>query len=127
MLRLVGRYADMWNGFWDDLGNTPQGFTAVRPLIDEACEEVGRDPATLARTVTVLIAEEDADPWWQAQPIPNVDLQGLKPLNGTPADIAGVLREYVDEGVSGLQIHLDRTTPESIERLAPVLEAFDAG
>lgn len=127
MLRLVGRYADMWNGFWDDLGNTPQGFTAVRPLIDEACEEVGRDPATLARTVTVLIAEEDADPWWQAQPIPNVDLQGLKPLNGAPADIAGVLREYVDEGVSGLQIHLDRTTLESIERLVPVLEAFDAG
>lgn len=43
-----------------------------------------------------------------------------------PADIAGALRKFVDEGVSSIQIHLDRTTPETIERLSPVIEAFDA-
>ncbi len=130
MLRLVGQYADMWNGFWDDLGNSPEGLIAVRPLVDEACEEVGRNPATLARTVGVLIAEEDADPWWDIAPIDNIPATigapVLKPLNGTPADIASVLRTYVDEGASTIQIHLDGVTPKTIERLVPVLEAFDA-
>jgi alkanesulfonate monooxygenase SsuD/methylene tetrahydromethanopterin reductase-like flavin-dependent oxidoreductase (luciferase family) len=129
MLRLVGRYADMWNGFWDDIGNSPQGLAGVRPLIDEdeACEEVGRDPATLARTVTVLIADESAEPWWEDMPFDNNnDLEALKPLNGAPADIAATLRTFVAEGVSSIQIHLDPTTPKTIERLASVLEAFDS-
>lgn len=87
----------------------------MRPLIDEACEEVGRNPATLARMVNLLIADEGADPWWEVMPVDNdVDLQALKPLNGAPADIAGALRKFVDEGVSSIQIHLDRTTPETI-------------
>jgi hypothetical protein len=43
-----------------------------------------------------------------------------------PADIAGALRKFIGEGVSSIQIHLDRTTPETIERLSPVIEAFDA-
>jgi hypothetical protein len=42
------------------------------------------------------------------------------------SDIACALWKFVDEGVSSIQIHLNRTTPETIERLAPVLEAFDA-
>ena len=130
MLRLVGRYADMWNGFWDDLGNSPQGLIATRPLVDEACEEVGRDPATLARTGGVLIAEEGAEPWWDIAPIDNIPATMgapvLKPLNGTPADSASVLRMYVDEGVSTIQIHLDGVTAKTIEKLVPVIEAFDA-
>ena len=68
MLREVGRYADIWNGFWDDVGNSPQGLAAVNSRIDEACEEVGRDPATLARSVTVLIADDSAEPWWEDMP-----------------------------------------------------------
>ena len=91
---------------------------------------MGRDPATLARTVGVLIAEDSADPWWDIAPIDNIPATMgapvLKPLNGAPADIASVLRKYVDEGVSTIQIHLDGVTPKSIERLVPVLEAFDA-
>ena len=120
----------MWNGFWDDLGNSPQGLIAVRPLVDEACEEVGRDPATLARTVGVLIAEDGADPWWNIAPIDNIPAASgapvLKPLNGSPTNIASVLRMYVDEGASTIQIHLDGVTPKTIERLVPIIEAFDA-
>ena len=101
--------------------------TELRPRIDEACEEVGRDPATLARTVTVLIADDSADPWWEDMPFDNdADLQALKPLSGAPADIAETLRAFVAEGASSIQIHLDSTTPETIKKLAPVLEAFDS-
>ena len=125
MLRLVGRYADMWNGIWDELGNSPQDLAEVRPLIDEACEEVGRDPATLARTFTVLITDDNSIPYWEDTMSDN-DLKALKPLKGAPADIAESLRAFVAEGASSIQIHLDPTTPKTIERLAPVLEAFDS-
>ena len=57
----------------------------------------------------------------------NADLGALKPLSGAPADIAESLRGFVAEGASNIQIHLDPTTPENIEKLAPVLEAFDSG
>ncbi len=117
MLRLLGRYADMWNGFWDEMGNDPQDLAKVRPLIDEACEEVGRDPATVERTVTVLITDEGSIPYWE---------DTIKPLEGEPAQIAETLKAFVAEGASTIQIHLDPTTPKAIENLAPVLEAFDS-
>jgi probable F420-dependent oxidoreductase len=118
MLRLLGRYADMWNGWWSEMGNDPQELAKVRPLIDEACEEVGRDPATVERTVGVLIADEGSIPYWE---------ETLKPLEGEPAHIAETLKAFVAEGATHIQIHLDPTTPKTIERLAPVLEAFDSG
>jgi alkanesulfonate monooxygenase SsuD/methylene tetrahydromethanopterin reductase-like flavin-dependent oxidoreductase (luciferase family) len=128
MLRLMGRYAEFWNAFWDDIDNRPEGLAALRPVVDAACEDVGRDPATLARTVTVLIADESAEPWWEDMPFSSgADLGALKPLMGAPAEIAAVLRKFVDEGASSIQIHLDPTTPATIEKLVPVLEAFDAG
>jgi alkanesulfonate monooxygenase SsuD/methylene tetrahydromethanopterin reductase-like flavin-dependent oxidoreductase (luciferase family) len=128
MLRAVGRYADVWNGFWDDVANSPAGFAKVSARIDEACEEVGRDPATLARSASVLIADPSAEPWWEDMPFDNdADLGALKPLFGEPEEIAETLRQFVAEGVSSIQIHLDPTTPQAVERLAPVLEAFDAG
>lgn len=128
MLRAVGRYADIWNGFWDDVANSPQGFAAVSARIDEACGEVGRDPATLGRSATVLVADPSAEPWWEDMPFDNdADLGALKPLFGAPEEIAESLHGFVSEGVSSLQIHLDPMTPKAVERLAPVLEAFDAG
>jgi len=53
MLRLAARYADEWN-WWTA---SPGDLGSLRPLIDEvdrACEEVGRDPATLRRSLDVF-------------------------------------------------------------------------
>ncbi len=125
MLRLVGRYADMWNGIWDEQGNSPQDLAAVRPLVDEACKEVGRDPATLARTFSVLITVDGSIPYWEAFMTDDA-IKALKPLKGAPTDIAESLRGFVAEGASHIQIHLDPSTPQAIEKLAPVLEAFDS-
>jgi probable F420-dependent oxidoreductase len=125
MLRLVGRYADMWNSIWDELGNCPEDFAAVQPLIDEACEEVGRDPATLARTYSVLVTDDNSVPYWEKF-MSDDDVKALKPLKGAPADIAESLRGFAAEGASHIQIHLDPTTPKTVEKLGSVLEAFDS-
>ena len=51
MLRLTARYADIWNVYWTSTNNSPDGVPPLRERVDEACAEVGRDPATLERTV----------------------------------------------------------------------------
>jgi alkanesulfonate monooxygenase SsuD/methylene tetrahydromethanopterin reductase-like flavin-dependent oxidoreductase (luciferase family) len=66
MLRLTAKYADMWNSYWTRTNNNPSGVVPLRAMVDEACEEVGRDPATLQRSVSVLTAESNENPWWEA-------------------------------------------------------------
>ena len=121
MLRLTARYADMWNAYWDDTGNTPEGADRFRPIVDEACHEVGRDPATLERTITVLAADPDAHPWWNDMPT-GYQGQRLRPISGEPAEIAEALLAYRRLGITHVQINLDQMTTVAIERFAPVLE-----
>jgi hypothetical protein len=58
MLRLAARHADIWNAV-----GSPEELAAINERLDEACRAVGRDPATLARTVSPrinLLASADA-------------------------------------------------------------------
>ena len=47
-LRIVARYADWWNAD----GNDPAAFARLNGVLDEHCAAVGRDPATIRRTVS---------------------------------------------------------------------------
>jgi hypothetical protein len=40
--------------------------------------------------------------------------------------MAAVLRDFASEGISHVQLVIDPITVESIERLAPVLDALDS-
>jgi alkanesulfonate monooxygenase SsuD/methylene tetrahydromethanopterin reductase-like flavin-dependent oxidoreductase (luciferase family) len=53
MLRLTAQYADLWNAFLLRERSRPEDLEPVMRPPDEACKEVGRDPATLGRTVSV--------------------------------------------------------------------------
>lgn len=53
MLRLAARLADEWN-WWTV---TPDDPDSMRPLVEElerACDEVGRDPSTVARSIDLF-------------------------------------------------------------------------
>ena len=112
MLQLTARYADAWNA-WGR--NNAEEIPADRASVDAACAVVGRDPATLARTVAVL-----------------VDLPGkagrpreTKPaLAGTPEELVTAFRAYAREGISHVQVYIEPNTQAGIERFAPVLEAL---
>ncbi len=45
-LRLVARYADIWNGFGD-----PDEAARKSGILDDWCAKVGRDPATIERSI----------------------------------------------------------------------------
>lgn len=123
MLRLTARYADMWNVYWLSTGNSPTAVPRLRQLVDEACDEVGRDKATLERTVTVLVADADAEPWWDELPTGPEGLP-VKPLQGEPAEIAEALVSYQEVGISHVQITLDSPTTRAIEEFALVIESL---
>ncbi len=121
MLKLVARYADVWNSYWDDTTNSPQGAARLREIVDEACNEAGRDPATLERTVTVLTADADADPWWNDMPFGKEDM-AITPMIGGPDQIAEELTAYRREGVAHVQINMDAISTKAIEKFAPALD-----
>ena len=124
MLKLAIQYADIWNVYWDDTANSPAGAARMRELVDAACAEGGRDPATLERTVTVLTAEEGATPWWNDMPFD--DDFNVTPAMGTPEQIAEELMAYRREGISHVQMNMDGLTPKVVENFGRVLEILKA-
>jgi alkanesulfonate monooxygenase SsuD/methylene tetrahydromethanopterin reductase-like flavin-dependent oxidoreductase (luciferase family) len=118
VLRLAATYADMWNAWlsWED--NSPAAIPPLRDALDAACRDVGRDPRMLARSVSVQVDLPGAQP--NLSPT-------ARPLTGTPAEIAAVLRDFAREGIDHIQLVLNPNTLASIERIAPAVTMVTAG
>jgi alkanesulfonate monooxygenase SsuD/methylene tetrahydromethanopterin reductase-like flavin-dependent oxidoreductase (luciferase family) len=117
VLGLAATYGDIWNAWlaWED--NTPAAMSHLRVAVDAACRDVGRDPATLSRSVSVQIDFPDA--------APNRD-PTARPLSGPPEMLAATLRAFADEGIDHVQIVLNPNTLASIEQFVPTLALLDA-
>ena len=114
MMRLVAEYADIWNGWLAFGDNRVDVVPPLREAVDAACIEVGRNPATLKRSVAVgvaLLGRED--------PV-------NAPLTGEPEEIAETLRAFAAEGINEIQIELMPSTPAGIEAFAQILEIVKA-
>jgi len=124
MLRLTAKYADIWNRYLVFDNSNASAIPPLRAAVNAACAEVGRDPATLGRTASVLIDFKDnpAEP-----PIFNRPHANPTAITGSPEEMAAQLRAFAAEGISHIQIWTSPRTVEGIERLAPVLEALDKG
>lgn len=116
MMRLAARFADAWNGFvWDY-----QAAESFRPMIDElqrACAEVGRDPATLRRTVDVAV---------------DLGVGGTSPLaefliSGSHDEIAEQIGQFGEIGVEEVRCYVypappPEARPEVIASMAGIVE-----
>lgn len=111
MLRLTAELADVWNGWLLREGSSANALPPIREAVDAACRDVGRDPASLDRTATVMV-DLDAP-------------AGGRVIGGTPEEVAASLRSFADEGITHLQISSKVTNVAGLERYAPVLEALD--
>lgn len=60
-LRIVAEQADAWNTF-----GSPDEFAETNAVLDRWCAEVGRDPATIERTVAIDPAAADQVPAYAA-------------------------------------------------------------
>jgi len=121
MLRLTARYADAWNV---DRQNDVAAVQALNARVDEACHDVGRDPASLARVIGIQVdlLNESRQPTQPRQWV-----MAPWPLTGTPEELAAQFRRYAEARVAHLIVSIDPVSLAGIEAFAPVLEALDHG
>ncbi len=121
MLRATVPYVQSWNSWFADIGNRPAGVAALRTKVDEACRDVGRDPAAIERTVAVMVRL----PGGAGRVQGSYAADEAPPIDGTPAEMADVLRGFAAEGIAHVQLVVDPITLESIRALGPVLTELD--
>jgi alkanesulfonate monooxygenase SsuD/methylene tetrahydromethanopterin reductase-like flavin-dependent oxidoreductase (luciferase family) len=121
MLRATVAHVQSWNSWFTDTVNRPAGIPGLRALVDDACRDVGRDPATLERTVAVMVRLAGG-----AGRLQGTSRKDEAPaLEGSPAEMADVFRAFAAEGISHVQLVVDPITVDSIRALASVLRELD--
>ena len=121
MLAITLPHVDAWNAWGPWFGNTVDGYRELHATIDAACRDVGRDPATLERTVALIVAMPGALGRGSS-----VSEESFDPIPGDADTLAATLRAFADAGVAHVQLVLDPITLDSIAALEPVLAALDA-
>lgn len=112
MLQLVARYADAWNTAWHtDPAVAQQRYAPLQA----ACEEVGRDPATITLTAGILVRLQ-----------PGEDGKEERAITGSPEEIARRLHDFAGIGVAHLIVNLEPLTVATIEQLAHIVELVRA-
>jgi alkanesulfonate monooxygenase SsuD/methylene tetrahydromethanopterin reductase-like flavin-dependent oxidoreductase (luciferase family) len=120
MLRITMPHVQQWNAWYWWFGNSPARIAEQWELVDAACQDVGRDPSEIERTVAAYVELPGA------QGKRDFDRDTAPPISGEPEVIAAVLRDFAAAGISHVQLVIDPVTPAGVEALAPILEALDA-
>lgn len=121
MMRLAATYADLWN--IQGPMRRPEEIIPLREASDAACAGVGRDPATLGRSASVVVNL----PMAPAQSDQRSSSQGRQPDPTSPEGIAETLRGFARQGLSHVQLWLVPTTLASLEWFKAVLNLLDYG
>jgi alkanesulfonate monooxygenase SsuD/methylene tetrahydromethanopterin reductase-like flavin-dependent oxidoreductase (luciferase family) len=111
MLRITARHADEWNTW----GAPEMAGGALAKLL-RACEQVGRDPATLWKSTQALVFMTD-----NAEFAANVKAgdMGERSVIGSNAQLVDIIGEYAELGFDELIVPdftLGATAPERADR-----------
>jgi probable F420-dependent oxidoreductase len=91
LLRAALPHVDAWNTWFEDYGNTADGFASLNARITAAAEAAGRDPATLTRSACSLVVLDTSAGERRVS-------ERMTPLEGDAAAIASRWRELADAG-----------------------------
>jgi alkanesulfonate monooxygenase SsuD/methylene tetrahydromethanopterin reductase-like flavin-dependent oxidoreductase (luciferase family) len=116
MLGLLATYGEIWNGW---ARQTVDDIRADRALVDAALEANGRDPATVARSVCLLVDT----PMRVGRP----SEPRLGTCFPTPDALAEHLLAYAAEGISHVQLWFDPNTLAGVEWAAQALPMLTRG
>jgi alkanesulfonate monooxygenase SsuD/methylene tetrahydromethanopterin reductase-like flavin-dependent oxidoreductase (luciferase family) len=109
MLGLTAQHADAWNTAWH--GQPDEKMAEGRAALTEACERIGRDPATIEVTAGVTVRYGGGADTASA-------------LSGTPADIARGLQAHDEAGVGHVVAALEPMTAETLSEFAQALDLY---
>lgn len=114
---LAVRHADIWSAYATE-SSLPEAFTDMLVLVDHTCEEQGRDPSSLRRSIGVFVEPTDVR-------VAEASDLGT-PLSGSPSEIADVIHRFAAMGVDMLELWPSPDTDETVEALASIIEALVA-
>jgi len=119
-LRLAAMYADITNWF----GGLEEAAPKLA-ILDRHCQDVGRDPATILRTISVplLLVENERDKKAALEGIPVSTFAPLVPA--TVDEAVEIIGGYADAGFGGIILrNLALRTPESIAMAGEVIRTL---
>jgi alkanesulfonate monooxygenase SsuD/methylene tetrahydromethanopterin reductase-like flavin-dependent oxidoreductase (luciferase family) len=121
VLGLAARYADAWNVFLAGGDCSPARALPHVAALEAACAAAGRDPATIKRSASVIVALSD-------EPL----LLGthdwaVGALRGSVIELADQLRAFADAGIDEVQACISPPTTDAIEQFGRVLEELESG
>jgi F420-dependent oxidoreductase-like protein len=117
-LKIAATHADLTHWF-------PLGLEMLRhktEVLDGYCEAIGRDPATIERTMAtpVVVAGTEAEARASLDRVPPERRPNV--AAGTPEQMAEALRPYLDAGFTGFTFNNSiYATPEAIGRVGELL------
>jgi alkanesulfonate monooxygenase SsuD/methylene tetrahydromethanopterin reductase-like flavin-dependent oxidoreductase (luciferase family) len=118
MLRIAVPHVDMWNSWFTGFENSPAGLAPLNELVDAVCAEVGRDPATLERTVAVYVQFERG----AGRAAGSGERPEAPPITGSKSEMAESLAGFAAAGIGHVQAVLDPIDTRSVEELAGVID-----
>jgi alkanesulfonate monooxygenase SsuD/methylene tetrahydromethanopterin reductase-like flavin-dependent oxidoreductase (luciferase family) len=102
-LRIAAQHADGWNVPFIP----PEVFAHKANVLDEHCAKLGRDPATISKTVNVGMAFTDEDLKRQFGPMSKAVKPGV--LSGSVQEMVDKVSGYVEAGA--VQVNLAMRAP----------------
>lgn len=101
-------HADTWSDFARS-SSLPEAFAATIEQLDRICEGIGRDPATIGRSVGAFVEPGDAE------------AAGLGvAITGSVQQITDTIAHFAEVGVTRVEIMPWPPTIDTLEQLAPV-------
>jgi alkanesulfonate monooxygenase SsuD/methylene tetrahydromethanopterin reductase-like flavin-dependent oxidoreductase (luciferase family) len=117
VLRATLPHVEVWNAWYEDYGNTPEGFAKLSGGVRSIADQVGRPWDEIERSACVLVAPgggERPDRW------------EAPPLTGSMERIAAGLRELAEAGADEVILVVAPITERSISDLGEALSLLDA-
>jgi F420-dependent oxidoreductase-like protein len=109
-LRIAARYADEWN-VW----GTPEFLRQKMSVLDQRCEEIGRNPQEIQRSANAMLTISD-----DAARVERAKAAGPRVIAGNAEQVAEQLRDYAESGVDEVIIpdfNLGRERAAKIETM----------
>ena len=119
MLAATLPHVDAWNTWYEDYGNSPEGFAQLNERISAAALDAGRGPGEIERSACVLVGLDGSrgERAFTAE---------ASPLTGPPDRIVTALRELGEAGAGEAILVVDPISEDSIRELGEVVSLLHA-
>ncbi len=113
---LAVKHADIWSGY-ATTSSSPDAFVDLIRLVDGSCEEQGRDPTSLDRSIGVFL-----------EPSNHGLAEGIGlgvPISGSTEEVAETIQRFAEMGITMLEIAPVPFDGQTMDYLAELMQVID--